>query len=141
VIASNPSNHSRIEKNLSKIVIFFSQDVIHDGSINSANNLINYLLVENGKNNKFDTASCQTGRSGDDVAMNFSSVVYNRSLEHRHLSFTVTLKLNPVLSSGSYRLFVCGTTSIENLSGIKLNNGVDAVVSFNVARASHKDDH
>ena len=78
---------------------------------------------------------------GDDVAANFSSVVYNRVMTHGHLSFTATLKLNPALQSGNYRLFVCGTTSIENLAGIKLNNGSDAVISFTVARDSHKDVH
>jgi hypothetical protein len=141
VVASNPSDRSRIEKSLSRIVVFFSQDVIHDGSINAANNPVNYLLVEKGRNNKFDTVSCQAGRSGDDVAMNFSSVAYNRLMDHGHLSFTATLKLNPALQSGNYRLFVCGSTSIENLAGIKLNNGSDTVISFSLARDSHKDDH
>jgi hypothetical protein len=41
------------------------------------------------------------------------------------------------LSAGKYRLFVCGTTSIKNLAGIKLNNGADAVISFSVARSEH----
>jgi uncharacterized membrane protein len=134
VTASNPRDHSRLEKRPSKIVIFFSQDVIHDGSSNAADNLVNYLLVENGQNNKFDTTSCLAGRSGDDVAMSFSSVEYNRVVQHDRPSFTATLKLNPALPSGQYRLFVCGTTSIENLAGIKLNNGADKVISFSVGR-------
>jgi hypothetical protein len=134
VIASYPSNQSRLDRGPSSMVIFFSQDVIHDGSNDAANNLANYLLVEKGRNNQFDTTSCQAGRSGDDTTINFSSVQYKTSNEHGKLSYFSTLKLNTALRSGKYRLFVCGTTSIKNLDGIKLNNGADAIISFSVVR-------
>jgi hypothetical protein len=138
VIASIPFDHSRLQKGPSSIVIFFSQDVIHDGSSNAANNPANYLLVENGQNNHFDTVSCQAGRSGDDVAVNIPSVQYVRMTGRGHSAFIATLKLNQALPTGDYRLFVCGSTSIENLAGVKLNNGTDSIISFSVAR---RDDH
>jgi methionine-rich copper-binding protein CopC len=134
VVSSNPRDRSRLEERPSKITVYFSQDVIHDGSSNAANNLINYLLVKDGKNNKFETASCQIGRSGDDVAVNFSRVVYKNTNEDGHRSFMSTLTLKSRLSSGQYRLFVCGSTSIENLAGVKLNNGTDTIISFSVAK-------
>jgi hypothetical protein len=137
VIASLPFDHSRLEKGPSRIVIVFSQDMIHDGSSNAANNTANYLLVENGQNNHFDTTSCQAGRSGDDLAVNISSVQYGSVMEHGHPAFIATLQLNPALPSGDYRLFVCGSTSIENLAGIKLNNGVDTIISFSVTGNHH----
>jgi hypothetical protein len=118
-------------------VIFFNQDVVHDGSSDAANNLANYLLVERGRNNLFDTTSCQAGRSGDDAAINFSSAFYNTVTVNGKLSFVATLRLNTSLPAGKYRLFVCGTTSIKNLAGIKLNNGADSVISFSVARSDH----
>jgi hypothetical protein len=61
-------------------------------------------------------------------------VTYNRVLVNGHLTFSATLRLNPVLPFGSYRLFVCGSTSIKNLAGIKLNNGADTIISFSVSR-------
>jgi hypothetical protein len=137
VIASLPFDHSRLKKGPSRIVIVFSQDMIHDGSSNAANNTANYLLVENGQNNHFDTTSCQAGRSGDDLAVNIFSVQYGSVMEHGHPAFIATLQLNPALPSGDYRLFVCGSTSIENLAGIKLNNGVDTIISFSVTGNRH----
>ncbi len=119
------------------MVVFFSQDVIHDGSNDAANNLVNYLLVERGRNNLFDTTSCQAGRSGDDTAINFSSVSYTTLTDHGKSTFLSALKLNTSLPAGKYRLFVCGTTSIENLAGIKLNNGADSIITFSVARSNH----
>jgi hypothetical protein len=140
VVASYPSDHSRLTKGPSNIVIVFSQDLIHDGFGNAANNPSNYLLVENGLNNKFDTTSCQAGRSGDDVAMTIPSVQYSRVLQRGHLSFIAILKINPALRVGDYRLFVCGSTSIENLAGIKLNNGSDTTISFRVVKNSYHGD-
>ncbi len=117
-------------------MIFFNQDVIHDGFGSAANNLANYLLVENGKNNQFETTSCQAGRKGDDVVINFSGVQYNTAKKNGNLSFIATHKLTPAFPVGKYRLFVCGTTSIKNLARIRLNNGTDTIISFSVDRKS-----
>lgn len=48
-------------------------------------------------------------------------------------SFTATVHVNGgiVLPDGSYRLFVCGTTSVEDLFGNELNGGTtDTLISF-----------
>lgn len=48
-------------------------------------------------------------------------------------TFTATVNVNggTALPNGSYRLFVCGTTSVEDLLGYELNNGlVDTLISF-----------
>ena len=135
VIDSNPSNQSHLDRGPSSIEIVFSQDVVHDGSSSAANNLANYLLVENGKNGKFETTSCQAGPAGDDTVVSFASVQYN-TVRGRGVA---TLRLNPALPSGKYRLFVCGAgaNAIENMYGLQLNNGADTVITFSVDRKSH----
>lgn len=105
-------------------------DVMHDWSASAANSLANYLLVEQGRNAVFDTASCKTGYAGDDLRLEFLSAVY--SSEEGKGPFLVTLNLPSALPAGNYRLFVCGSTSIRDVSGKKLNDGQDSIVKFRV---------
>ena len=93
-------------------------------------NPANYLLVEMGDNHLFDTVSCAAGLTQDDTQILISSVAYD-DLDHKA---TLTLASEPPI--GSYRLFVCGTTSLCNLVGLPLNNGVDDVHDFSVLPAA-----
>jgi LPXTG-site transpeptidase (sortase) family protein len=110
----------------SSIQVAFNHDVLHDGSAEAANNHINYLLVEDGANGLFDTSTCLLGVAGDDVQQPISSVTYDDS------TFTATVNTG-TLPSGRYRLLVCGTASIEDLTGNVLNGGAfDSTTTFTV---------
>jgi LPXTG-site transpeptidase (sortase) family protein len=125
VSATSPSA-SAVLTGLSTLTVTFSEDALHDASAQAANTLSNYLLVEQGANASFDTTTCATGRAGDDVQHAFSSVTY--------ANHQATLTLSSPLTLGSYRLFVCGTTSIWSTAGLKLNNGAsDTTLAFSIS--------
>ncbi len=129
VVSSNPSNNSTIES-ISELTINYSKNALSDSSADAANNTANYLLVEQGSNAYFDTLSCAGGVISDDTQINIDSANYNSGI------YTVTLSLNggTALSSGQYRLFVCGTTSVHDLIGLELNGGLsDATIDFTIA--------
>jgi hypothetical protein len=118
--------------------VYFSENVLNDGSHNAANNPAMYLLVEQGANGVFDTTSCRVGPSGDDLPVPISQASYSNFIGFG--PYKTTLKLHSDLAPGTYRLFVCGTTSIENLDGVELNGGRDSTVTFTVATASARSD-
>jgi LPXTG-site transpeptidase (sortase) family protein len=132
---TTPSNSSIVKSGLSQIKVEFDQDVLHDGSNKSANNVNNYLLIEAGVNGTFDTASCAVpggpSAAQDDIQIAIDTVVYDAS---GPFISTLTVNGGNDLPEGKYRLFVCGTTSIENLYGIELNDGVsDSTIEFTVS--------
>jgi hypothetical protein len=138
VIGSIPANQQLLASGPEQITIFFSENVLNDNSSDSADNPALYLLVAPGTNGLFDTSSCKAGVSGDDVQIPVASAGY-----HNFFGFgpyTTTVKLRSALAPGTYRLFVCGTTSIENLSGTKLNGGHDSIVTFMVSADTHSRD-
>jgi len=116
----------------------FNMDVLHGNSANpnSANNPVNYLLVESGDNSLFDTTACGPAQVGglrpDDILININSVIYDSD------TFVARLAVNngTALPAGTYRLFVCGTTSITDPTGtIFMNNHTaDSQITFEVAR-------
>lgn len=114
-----------------QIDVFFNENVLNDASYDSASNPALYLLVEPGANGTFDTSSCRVGLSGDDLQIPVASASYSNFLGFG--PYSTTLKLHSALSPGAYHLFVCGTTSIENLSGAKLNGGYDSIINFTVS--------
>ena len=120
---------------LSIIEITYSEEAASGGGAKAADNTANYLLVEAGANGVFDTASCLGGVQTDDAVIALSAAVYDSS------TLTTTLTLATPLASpaddGSYRLFVCGTTSVWSVAGLKLNNGVsDITVDFTITTAT-----
>ena len=112
--------------------------MLNDASYDSASNPALYLLVEPGANGTFDTSSCRVGVSGDDGQIPIASASYSNFLGFG--PYSTTLKLRSALSPGAYRLFVCGTTSIENLSGAKLNGGYDSTITFTVSASTSSRD-
>ncbi len=113
--------------------VTFSENVYDpagDANLNDVTNPANYLLVEDGVNNTFNTGSCAGGLSGDDVQSTITNVTYNAAL------FIATVNLPAALPDGSYRLFVCGTTSIFDPASRELNDGLsDYIFSFRVGTA------
>ena len=87
-------------------------------------NPANYVLVNKGANGIADTVSCAGGVVADDTQVTVTSVVYNNA------TFQSTVTLVSSLPVGSYRLFICGTTSIVDLSGNPLNGGTDYTFDF-----------
>ncbi len=116
----------------SVLSIQFNKEIQTGAGLGSGENPANYLLIEAGSNNTFDTISCPSGVLSDDTNITIDSINYN-SITH-----TATLNINggTALADGSYRLFACGTTSIEDLFGNELNNGLsDARISFTLQSA------
>jgi LPXTG-site transpeptidase (sortase) family protein len=91
-------------------------------------NPANYLVVNKGANGVADTVSCLAGLAGDDTQATVSGVTYSPN--------TAVVTLASALPIGSYRLFVCGTTSIADLALNKLNGGLsDYTFDFVVVAA------
>jgi LPXTG-site transpeptidase (sortase) family protein len=113
--------------------VTFSENVADhagDSNPNDVTNPVNYLLVEDGANNAFDTVSCAGGLVSDDAQVAVTGVTYNAAL------YTSTVTLGAAAPPGSYRLFVCGTTSIIDPSLNELNNGLsDYTFNFVVTTA------
>ncbi len=92
-------------------------------------NTANYLLFEKGSNHAADTLACKTGLVTDDRKISISSVTYDPATRQAEVSLFTEL---PV---GSYRLLICGSTSIVDLAGSPLNNGVDYAFDLEVTKA------
>ena len=97
----------------------------------------NYFLLEKGANGVSERNACNVNPQppSDDVYISIDHVDYDNA------TFTATLSINGgiALPLGNYELFVCGTTSIVDLAGNAINNGIsDYTYNFRViaARAS-----
>ncbi len=132
-----PSNNSTVGTGPTQIKVAFSKDVKNDGSAGAANLTANYLLVEDGVNGAFDTLSCVGGLVADDVTIPMTIPIYTNGSGTGPFIATSIVNGGTRLPDGKYRLFVCGTTSIEDLAGNKLNNGAsDTTITFTVQRGS-----
>jgi LPXTG-site transpeptidase (sortase) family protein len=126
VTASNPGANATLAS-LSAITVVFNQDMLDNASTDGAENVNNYIFVERGANASFDTTSCAGGVVSDDAQQTIASASYNSA------GFITTLTLASPLTAGTYRLFVCGTTSIWSAAGLELNNGAfDYTVDFTI---------
>jgi len=126
---SVPANGSTLTSGPTQLSVSFSEDVLDDGSSSAADFAGNYLLFEAGSNGTFDTSDCAGGVISDDTAITINGVVYSAATR------TATLNINGgvPLPTGHYRLLACGTTSIEDVDGYKLNSGLmDSAFSFTV---------
>jgi LPXTG-site transpeptidase (sortase) family protein len=116
----------------SQLTITFSEDVSDPWgltAIDDVTNPANYLLLQPGPNGVYDTATCAIGGAGDDDA---STLVGPVSYDAGAFTATVTVNGGTPLPTGDYRVFVCGTTSIEDISGNALMDGSDYVFDFSV---------
>ncbi|GAP16606.1 sortase [Levilinea saccharolytica] len=136
VMDTVPKDGAALSKGPTQLKVTFDKDVIHDGSVNAADNPINYLLVEQGLNQTLETLTCSGGRQGDDKQKNIASAVYSSNSGAG--PFQAVLNLSAPLPVGVYRLLVCGSTSIQDSYGNKINGGLDTVANFRVTAA--KDD-
>lgn len=110
----------------STLSVQYNKDVQSGGGPGAAENLANYLLVEAGADGELVTTACPSA-AGDDVSIPINNASYDGA------SLTATLDINDgtPLPNGSYRLLVCGTTSIMDLFDMELNDGeFDTLISF-----------
>ena len=107
-----------------------------EGNINpdDVTNPGNYLLVERGPNHIFDTMSCLSGVAPDDTRIAIVDVTYDDG------TFTATINFSNPLPVGFYRLFACGSTSIMDLAGNKINGGNDIPFDFSVVSEAVRSD-
>ncbi|MBI3163926.1 MAG: sortase [Chloroflexi bacterium] len=108
--------------------VTFGEDVNNpsgDSGADDVTNPNNYKIIELGPNGVIDTASCAVALGGDDILITPSSVTY--------IPNTALINLSSALPGGSYRLFVCGTTSITSLLHFPINDGADYTIDFTVA--------
>ncbi|GAB4506786.1 MAG: hypothetical protein Fur0017_30420 [Anaerolineales bacterium] len=128
-----PANNSVLLTGPSQITIEFNEDVKNDSSAGAANLTANYLLVSTGSNGAFDTINCEGGLVADDTPISIDAASYANNGGSGPFIATLTINNTTPLPSGIYRLFVCGTTSIEDLAGNELNNGAsDTQITFTV---------
>lgn len=132
-----PANNSVLLVGPTRLMIEFSENVKNDSSSGAANSTANYLLVSAGANGVFDTNNCIGGFVSDDVMVPVDSAAYANNGGSGPFVTTLGINNNVPLASGIYRLFVCGTTSIEDLNGNELNGGAsDTQVTFTVGNLS-----
>ena len=134
---TTPANGSTLMPGPIQITIAYSEDVKNDGSAGAANTIANYLLVESGLNAAFNTISCMGGPVADDTQVTIDSAVYTNNGGSGPFVATLIINGGTPLPVGNYRLFICGTTSIEDLADNELNDGLsDTVLNFRVAAPS-----
>lgn len=135
--STSPANGSVLFVGPTQIVIEFNKDVLADGSADAADFTANYLLVEAGVNGTFETVAC--GGPGGGLQPGDLPIVVNSPIIYSNSSLfisTLTINNGTRLPVGNYRLFICGTSSIYDLAGNRLNNGLDSVLNFSVARVT-----
>lgn len=132
---TRPSDNSVISPGPLYIFIEFSEDVVNDGLLEAADSITNYLLVNAGLNQTFDTVDCAGGVLADDVPVVINSIEYTHDSQTGPYIATLTINNGIHPRSGSYRLYICGTTSIHDPAGNHLNDGEsDEWLTFTVAR-------
>jgi LPXTG-site transpeptidase (sortase) family protein len=132
---SMPANGAFLTTGPTQIEVTYSEDVNHVSPVDqgSATNVANYILVEDGANPVFNTIDCASGAAVGDTSIAINGITYNAG------TFTATLSINGgvPLPQGVYRLYVCGTTSIEDPTGNVLNGGLsDTQFNFTVGSAA-----
>jgi LPXTG-site transpeptidase (sortase) family protein len=119
----------------SQFSVEFSKDVLHDGSPDAADHVENYLLLQPGPNGIFDLVSCGVyedgGNSTDDILIIPSGpAIYDNNGGNGPFIVTVIIQGGAALPEGTYRLLICGSGSIHDPAGNRLNDGEDSLVNF-----------
>ena len=132
---TTPNDGATLTTGPTQIKVEFDVNMVNDATDHSATYEDNYLLVEIGANSVFDTLSCNGGVQADDTKIIVDNATYDDSNP-----YIATLGINggTTLPAGTYRLFVCGTTSIWSQAGIELNQGTsDSILDFTVEASSN----
>ncbi|MCP4044444.1 MAG: hypothetical protein GY732_00465, partial [Gammaproteobacteria bacterium] len=132
VVSSDPADGST-KQTVTKLDITYNKDVVSGGVANAGDNTANYLLVERGANEVFDTQSCSGTAQSDDTEIDINAATYDSGTE----TATISVNFGTALPDGEYRLFICGTTSVYDQIGLPLNGGLsDAQIDFTIEAAA-----
>ncbi len=106
----------KVTVNITHFMVKFNQDVYNpdgDSDTDDVTNPNNYMLIRDlGDAAGFQTVSCSAGAViPDDTNIAIGTVTYDSATS----TATFTVNGNLPLSNGTYRLYVCGTTSIVDL--------------------------
>gem|GEM_PF-1751644 len=132
-----PANGTTLFTGPIQLAVSFSEDVKNDASPGAANTTANYALLEaqgDGFNNTDCAAIASTGVDPNDTAIPVNLASYDNNSGAGPFITTLNVNNGQPLPPGTYRLYVCGTTSIEDLTGLELNDGLsDTQVNFTVS--------
>lgn len=123
-------------RELYRLFVTFSELVAPATAADAAN----FLLLAEGSDPGFQTVDCASGVAPEDDAIAFDNLWYEPWW--RTTTIDLTGPENDYLPHGNYRLVVCGSTSIEDLAGRKLDGdydqtgGDDFAVDFVVDRVA-----
>jgi len=129
--------------NITQLIVKFNKDVFNPaGNTNTddATNPANYILVaDNGDG--IQTSSCTAGVTGGDLSIAVDSVIYTNVGGAGPFMATVNINGGSALPVGTYRLIVCGTTSIVDLgstplAGNGLTSGTDFIRNFSIVAST-----
>jgi len=121
--------------NITTITVTFSSDAANpadDFETDDVTNPNNFILLQPGTDGDYDTYDCSEVAADDD-RIPTGPVTYDNNGGAGPYTATVTINGGTPLPYGTYRLLVCGTTSIVDLLGFPLNDGADEVVNFTLA--------
>jgi LPXTG-site transpeptidase (sortase) family protein len=128
-------------RHFTAIEITFSEDADNPAGSSGEDDVTNprnYILLKPGLNGIYDTTSCLSFANNgnkplpDDVVVPTGPVTYDDNANAGPFVATVVVNNGNPLPSGDYRLLICGTTSIIDLVGNPLGNGVDHGTTFNI---------
>jgi hypothetical protein len=104
--------------------VFNTTDPADPNYADSASNPANYVLLQG---DTIATNACNAINPSDTQITAFT-------VNYDSASRTSTLTFNPALSDGTYRLLVCGTTSIVSAiaPNVSLNGGTDVTFNFTI---------
>ncbi len=130
-----------IDSRFSSIQVTFNEDLNNAGGgsgTDDVTNPLNYLLLQAGQNGSYDTSSCLAFATNgnnplvDDIRVPTGPVTYENHSGTGPFVATVQLNGGTALPNGTYRLLICGTTSLIDLAGNTLNGGSDVQLGFTV---------
>jgi len=128
---TTPAQNAVLTTSIFSIAIEFNMDIKSDMGPQSGNSTANYLLFSDGGNG-FQTVDCSGGIASADTPYQVDSAAYSDGSGSGPYMVTLSVNNGQPLPAGTYRLLICGTTSIENLAGVELNYGADSVLDFSI---------
>lgn len=132
-----------VKEDITQIIIEYSRDVWGDSSHRAANSLDNYYLFESLEDG-FQNITCAditaNGLNDSDLSIPINSITYDRNNGEGPFIATLNVNGQEPLPIGEYRLFICGTTSVTDITGNKLNDGLqDSYLDFAVESTANTD--
>jgi LPXTG-site transpeptidase (sortase) family protein len=127
-------NNGTYHSNFTSILVTFDSDAADpagNAGEDDVTNPNNFILLQPGTTGEFYTIDC-TEIAADDTRIPTGPVVYNNNDGDGPFTATLTVNGGTPLPYGTYRLLICGTTSIVDLLGRPLNDGADEVIDFSI---------